>query len=119
MKIIKAENADWTLADGYRKKIFFGENDLAQKGALAQIVVVDPGHEVKPHYHQKTYEAIYVVEGMAKFTINDTVHETAPGDIILTEPNDVHSVNNNSDKPWKVFVFKTNNVPDDSIWLDG
>jgi len=118
MKIIKNENTEWTIADGYKKKIFFREDDLHQDGTLAQIVVVEPGSEVKPHFHAEAYEVIYVVEGEALMSLKDETINTKPGDIILTEPNDIHSVKNNSDKPWKVFVFKTNNIIGDSVWLD-
>ncbi len=118
MKIIKNENTEWTIADGYKKKIFFDEDDLHQPGTLAQIVVVEPGSEVKPHYHAGAFEVIYVVEGNALMIIKGEIVHTAPGDIILTEPDDIHSVKNDSDKAWKVFVFKTNHESGDSIWLD-
>ncbi len=118
MKIIKNENADWQIRESYRKKIFFDEKDMAQPGTLAQMVRVDPGDKVEPHYHHSTYEVIYVVEGEAQMTIKDQTTQTLPGDLILTEPGDVHSVHNNSDRPWKVIVFKTNHKPDDSTWID-
>ena len=116
MKIVKLLSENWIQADGYRKNVMLNSDELKQKGSLAQIVVVGPGSKVKPHYHKKTYEIICVIEGQALVSVNDKSVITKPHDMILTEPNDVHSVENDGETDWKAIVFKTNAAEDDSYW---
>lgn len=118
MKIVKLLSENWIQADGYRKNVMVSPDELKQKGSLAQIVVVGPGSQVKPHYHKKTCEIICVIEGQAMVSINDKSVLTRPHDIILTEPNDIHSVDNNGDADWKAIVFKTNASSNDSYWVE-
>jgi quercetin dioxygenase-like cupin family protein len=116
VKVVKAEVREWIQAEGYQKLILLTEDDFSQAGTMSQIVQVGPGSSVKPHFHKKSYEFIYVIEGKAVFKINDKSLQTAPGDMMLTEPGDIHSVENNTSDNWRVIVFKTNAEPDDSYW---
>jgi len=118
MKLIRRESNNWVQADGYRKNILMTENEIGVKGSLTQIVVVEAGSQVKPHYHKRTSELIYVIEGDCLFTVNDRTFPLQTGDLLLTEPGDIHSLVNDGPSAWQALVFKINAVADDSFWLD-
>ena len=118
MKLIKADTNNWIHADGYRKNILMTGDQIGAKGNLAQIVVVEAGSRVKPHYHKRTSELIYITEGSCLFTVNDSTFPLKPGDLLLTEPGDIHSLVNDGQTAWRALVFKVNAVANDSFWLE-
>jgi quercetin dioxygenase-like cupin family protein len=118
MRLINSSANNWIQADGYRKNILMTENEIGAKGSLAQIVVVEAGSKVKPHYHKQTSELIYVTDGSCLFTINDETFPLQIGDLLLTEPGDIHGLVNDGPSTWKALVFKINAVANDSFWLD-
>lgn len=116
MKNIDLRQQQWSTNDGYRKTILADGADLGDEKALAQIVAVPPGSRVKPHFHRKTHEFIYVIGGEAALKINGHTRIMKQGDMIVTQPSDVHEVVNDSDRPWEVLVLKTNYRYGDSYW---
>jgi quercetin dioxygenase-like cupin family protein len=118
MKLVKAGTTNWIQADGYRKNILMTEDQIGSRGNLAQIVVVEADSKVKPHYHKRTSELIYVTDGSCLFTVNDSTFPLQTGDLLLTEPGDIHSLINNGQTAWRALVFKINAVADDSFWSE-
>lgn len=47
---------------------------------------------VKPHYHAKHTETIYIISGSAEMQLGDTIIKVKAGDYINIPPNTVHSV---------------------------
>jgi quercetin dioxygenase-like cupin family protein len=118
MKNIDLRQVQWSINDGYRKTVLANGDDLGDESTLTQIVAVPPGSRVKPHFHRNTHEFIYVIGGEAALKINDETRIMKPGDMIVTQPGDVHEVVNEGDHPWEVLVFKTNYKVGDSYWPD-
>ncbi len=118
MKDIKIDENNWTQAKGYKKQILASSEDFDSEGVLSQVVVITPGSVVEPHYHKSTYEYYYVMQGDVAFTINGETRRLKAGDMMMTVPDDIHKVENDSDKDFMVLVFKSNYVKDDTYWAD-
>jgi len=118
MKEIQIKDENWIVGKAYKKQILADDTDFQSTGNLAQVVVIEPGSTVKPHYHKHTFEFYYVMEGRCKITIGNSVSELGWGDMMLTEPGDVHSVFNCTDSDFVVLVFKSNAKKDDTYWLE-
>ncbi|MBD3168322.1 MAG: cupin domain-containing protein [candidate division Zixibacteria bacterium] len=116
MKRFKINDSEWLDSPGYRKAIIAKSDILQQEGTLAQIVEIAPGDIVEPHHHEKSLEFLYVISGECDFSIDNKNIKLMPGDMLLTEPGDVHSVYSNGDEPFRVLVFKTNAVSGDTFW---
>lgn len=116
MKVVEQKEKTWIPCPGYYKKILLTENDLNSKGNLFQIVKVKPGKEIKSHYHKKTEEVYYVLEGKGIIWVNDYKSRCKPGDVILCEPGDRHGAINDTDEELVWLVFKINARKNDTFW---
>jgi len=63
--------------------------------------------EVKPHYHEKHTETIYVVAGSGIMAIGEEGKRIGPGTMLVIPPNTVHAVEVTSDTPLKVISVQT------------
>lgn len=117
MKLIRVKEKNWIESRGYRKNILVTGADLECEGTLVQIVVSSPGNVVKPHYHARAYEFLYVLEGESTMEIAGQAIELKPGDMVLTEPGDVHRLHVGA-ADFKVLVCKTNAFEDDTAWIE-
>jgi quercetin dioxygenase-like cupin family protein len=115
---IKLADDKWIESKGYRKQILADSSKFDSEGALAQVVEIKPGHVVQSHYHKRTYEFYYVLAGDVAFTINGGTRRLREGEMMMTEPNDVHRVENDGEKAFQVLVFKTNAEPHDTYWQE-
>ena len=109
---IKTNN--WLQEKGYKKKILLDEKDLNASNTILQINIVEPKTNLKPHYHQKMNEAVYILSGEASIIISDKEFPLKPGDLITIKPNQIHTVKNPGEKEFRYLVFKTNFFPDDT-----
>lgn len=58
-----------------------------------------------PHYHKKTTEWIFVVEGEGFVILNGTCHPICCGDWIQVDPGQYHALRNNQDQHMVVACF--------------
>ena len=74
---------------------------------------------VKPHYHAKHSETIYVLEGSADMILDGKKYQLSPGDFVHIPMNSVHSVKVTSEEPAKVLSIQ---APEffgkDRIWVE-
>ena len=58
-------------------------------------------HSVGPpqHRHAEHDEGFYVVSGTARFTVGQTVHDAAPGTLVMVPPGVPHTFANPGDQP--------------------
>lgn len=104
----------------YRKKIIFSPADFEEKGHLLQVVTIPPGTRQRLHFHHQQTEVFYILEGEAVITLNDVEYLARPGDAFICSPPDVHNVWNQTDREFRLVVFKIN-LPkegEDSQWLE-
>ncbi len=74
---------------------------------------------VKPHYHAKHTELVYVIEGSGTFYIGKKSYAIKPGDYLRIPQGQVHSFKNNSATEVKVLSVQTPEFKgQDRIWVD-
>jgi quercetin dioxygenase-like cupin family protein len=118
MKKIKVSAQDWVEAPGYKKQLLLSDKELQCGGTRVQMVVMAPHTTIKDHYHKTSREFYYVVQGACLLTINKQTYRLTPGDMLLTEPGEIHKLINDGDEEFKLLVFKTNTNSKDTYWLD-
>lgn len=59
----------------------------------------DPGFMTQLHYHPKTDEQVYVLDGVLSVHVDDQWHELGPGTLGLLPRGKPHAQGNRSDKP--------------------
>jgi quercetin dioxygenase-like cupin family protein len=92
------------------------EKDLNAPNTVLQINIVEPKANLKPHYHRKMTEAVYILDGEASIIINGKEFPLKPGDLITIKPNQIHTVKNPSEKEFRYLVFKTNYSENDKYY---
>ena len=65
--------------------------------------VVDPGDEVKPHFHRAQSDSFYVLEGELEFLVGDRIVTATAGSYVLSPPGVVHGFRNVSGHPARVL----------------
>jgi mannose-6-phosphate isomerase-like protein (cupin superfamily) len=73
-------------------------NSCIRNQSLAEARVA-PGNRTAPHYHSKTEEIYYILQGQGEMTINDQVQSVGPFDAIAIPPGAVHSILNTGSEP--------------------
>jgi mannose-6-phosphate isomerase-like protein (cupin superfamily) len=118
MRKVELNPDNWIQAPGYRKCVLLSDQELASEGSLVQVVVIPPKSAIGDHYHETSREFYYVMAGESTLVINGRRARLRPGDMLLTEPGDVHSLQNEGSQEFKLLVFKTNAEQEDVFWLD-
>lgn len=67
--------------------------------ALVQFM---PGEDFTAHYHNVMEENFFILEGEVDIVVDGKVNHLTAGDFIHIEPEEIHYVINNSDKPIKM-----------------
>jgi quercetin dioxygenase-like cupin family protein len=104
----------------YRKKIIFSPDDFEEKSHLLQVVMIPPDTRQRMHSHNVQTEVFYILEGEATITINDVDYLARPGDAFICSPGDVHNLWNQTDRDFRLVVFKID-LPEgdeDSQWYE-
>ncbi|MEO0796421.1 MAG: cupin domain-containing protein [Verrucomicrobiota bacterium] len=118
MKHIARHDSGWIAGEGYRKQPLLLPEDLNCDGALVQIVEIPPHAHCPDHYHRKQTEVFYVLEGRGEISVAGKQIKLGPGDLLTTEPGEIHNATNPYDEVFRYVVFKTNWDPEDSYWND-
>lgn len=117
MKFIKNGTSELIHGEGYDKEVLVEKVDLLSNNALVQYIIMKPHSKVVPHYHEKTTEIFYFLEGEGEFNIEGEVVKPKTGDVLVCEVGETHSTDNNSDSQWKYLAFKTHNDKNDLFWV--
>lgn len=118
MKLVKSNSKNWEEKRGYSKKIFLTPNDLRSTGNLIQEIKIKSGETVPDHYHKKQTEVFYFLTNNGYWIINGKKQQFESGDMLVIEPNDKHSVINETKEDYLYMVFKTNYHEDDIYWVE-
>jgi uncharacterized RmlC-like cupin family protein len=84
------------------------------------LLVMPPGAEAKPHYHEAHETAIYVLEGAAEFRHGPKLEHTdrvEAGDFIYIPAGVPHQPYNPTDKPAKALIARTDPNEQESVVL--
>ncbi len=111
MQIINHNN--WVKGKNYQKRILI--EDLKKKINLIEDVIVVSKGEIPCHSHDFTDEIFYIINNSAIMIVNNEEFEVNPGDMIYIDKNESHGFRNESDKEFKMIVFKINFQKGDSL----
>lgn len=79
------------------RELLAHRNSGIRKQSLAEARVF-PKQRTMPHYHPRTEEIYYILEGAGEMTIGDETRSVGPGDAIAIPPGAVHSIYNSGDR---------------------
>ncbi len=111
MKHIK--NQKWIFGDSYKKKVLL--ENLEEKINLIEDVIVKPHGIIPVHKHDFTDEIFYITENSAIMIVNGKEFKVHLNDMVYVDRNEEHGFRNESDKEFKMIVFKINFQKGDSL----
>lgn|SRR5487761_1333839 len=82
-----------TLDGSEIRELLAHRNSAIRNQSLAE-ARLPPGAGTTPHYHPKTEEIYYILEGTALMRIGDETRQVGPGDAIAIPPGLVHQITN-------------------------
>jgi mannose-6-phosphate isomerase-like protein (cupin superfamily) len=103
---------NWVKGKSYQKRIL--KDELKEKINLIEDIIVVPKGEIPCHAHDFTDEIFYIVDNSAIMIVGDEEFEVNPGDVICVDKKESHGFRNESDKEFKMIVFKINFQKGDS-----
>lgn len=108
------------VQEDYRKRIIFPPEDFDEEGHLLQVVTIPPHTRQRVHFHHEQTEVFYILEGETLITINAVEYLAKPGDAFICSPGEVHNLWNQTDRDFKLVVFKINLPKDeeDTHWVE-
>ncbi len=117
MKFVQWESKQREDKQWYSKKIYLNEDDLHTPWALVQQLSVPAGQRAEIHYHKVQTEIFYFFDDAWYWIVNgEKIHPKA-WDVLVIEPNDRHTVVNETTKDYIYICFKINYIAND-FYLD-
>ena len=113
MKIIRSKDFDFIPAShedhkdpGVLKKVLLEKNDIVN-GRIQMInwAKLLPNKEFVAHYHEDMEEIFIILNGQAKFIIDDEIETVGKGDIVVVPIKGVHSMKNETDQGLEYIVM--------------
>lgn len=93
-------------------------NSCIQQQSLAE-ARVPVGSATTAHYHRKTEEIYYILEGHGRMQIGDQAQEVRPGDAIAIPPGSTHQIANVGQVPLRLLCCCTPPYEhDDTVLVD-
>ena len=71
----------------------------AHRIGIAEITLAPHSDGPIQHRHAEHDEGFYVVSGLARFTVGETVHDAPPGTLVMVPPGAPHTFANPGDEP--------------------
>ena len=113
MKIIRSKNINFIPAShedpndpGVLKKILLEKNDIVNgKIQMINWAKLLPNKEFVAHYHEDMEEIFIILNGRAKFVIDDKVETVGKGDIVVVPIKEVHKMKNETDENIEYIVM--------------
>ena len=97
-----ADCPPFTTKDGseIRELLAYRNSGQIKNQSLAE-ARLPSGASTAPHYHPRTEEIYYILEGAGRMTIGDDSRDVGPGDAIAIPPGAVHTITCTSPTPLK------------------
>lgn len=87
-----AEQSPFTTADGSTiRSILDRSNAPVELQSLAE-ASLDPGHSTERHYHRRSEEIYFLLEGEGEMEIDGEIRRVGPGDAVLISPGAWHQI---------------------------
>ena len=94
---------------GWRDRLISREDVGLSPAAWAHAVDIDGA---KPHYHKRSTELYYVLDGAGTVTVDGIVHPVRPGSLVHIPPEVVHSAQGRM----RVLVVGIPDIADDDYY---
>lgn len=118
MKHGNLADIEWQGRFDWQKAILINEEDLDAKGSKIQVIKLQPGGVIEPHYHKIRTEVFYVLKGEGSILLNGEEYKSKKDDFFLCQPNTTHEFNNTGKTELIVAIFRTNDPGDsDMLWV--
>lgn len=75
------------------RELLAHRNSCIKQQSLAE-ARLPPGASTTPHYHPKTEEIYYILNGFGRITIDNETRDARPGDAIAIPPGAIHTITN-------------------------
>lgn len=82
-----------TKDDSEIRELLAHRNSVIRNQTLAE-ARLPPGKSTTPHYHVRTEEIYYILEGTGRMQIGQSVRGVVAGDAIAIPPGSVHQISN-------------------------
>ncbi len=91
----------FTTKDGSEiRELLASRNSAIRYQSLAE-ARLEPGASTTPHYHRRTEEIYYILEGVGRMRIGVEWDEVGPGDAIAIPPGNTHQITNSGQETLK------------------
>ncbi|HMP81055.1 MAG TPA: cupin domain-containing protein [Pirellulaceae bacterium] len=113
MKIIRGESIPYSPAShenperpGVLKRVLAGKSEL-QVGRVQMVnwSWLKSGQSFRSHYHQDMQEIFIITHGQTEMSIDGTNVSLAPGDAVIVDPGEIHSMQAVGDEDVFYVVF--------------
>ena len=107
MKHIANESQTREENEWYSKQVLATEKEIGYKWMKVQTVKIPPGEVAEAHIHKIQTEVFYFLTDNWYRIVNDQRIQPKVGDVLIIEPNDVHTVGNDTEEDYVYLCFKT------------
>lgn len=108
MKLIKSGGRDWQIGQDYFKRELLKLDTGDHSNFFIQEVRLKKQTQAKLHYHQEQTEIFYAIKNQGYFIIGQDRIDLKPGDILVIDPGEKHTVGNDTDDEFVFLAMKLN-----------
>ena len=120
MKIVRGKDFEFVPAShedpknpGTYKKVLFGRDEFIEGHAqMINWARMPVGKEFNLHYHETLVEIFVMLKGTADITVNDVTESIVPGDAVMIDIGEKHSMKNTGNEDVEYLVFGISTGPD-------
>lgn len=80
------------------RELLAHRNSCIRNQSLAE-ATLPPGCSTTPHFHRRTEEIYFILEGTGRMQIGQEQRDVGPGDAIAIPPGHVHQITNTGQQP--------------------
>jgi quercetin dioxygenase-like cupin family protein len=118
MKHIIASDLTFETQEGSGRVLVLDEKDFGLNAKM-QIIQVNPGVQPRAHYHKVRTELAYIISGEGDIVVDGNIVVSKPGEFVLVEPGEVHTVvNRGSDALVTMLLIANDPGPEDMIYVE-
>ena len=87
------------------RKILTGADEMYGKGRMFNEMILAPGNSIGEHAHSGDNEIFYFLSGEGEYNDNGTVVTVRPGDTVICNDGETHSLKNTGKEPLRFIAL--------------
>lgn len=87
------------------RKILTGADEMYGKGRMFNEMILAPGNSIGEHAHSGDNEIFYFLSGEGEYNDNGTVVTVRPGDTVVCNDGETHSLKNTGKEPLRFIAL--------------